>query len=140
MKVIFDTVVLVRGLIDPFSWSGKLLFDWPGTYEWVISPEIAKEYLDVLNRPRLSGRFLAHENRDLNKILELMSHATVVNPPRVPVVSRDPCDDKFLAAAEFCGADYLVSEDNDLLSLSVYEGTRICTPVVVLRELGQADR
>jgi len=46
----------------------------------------------------------------------------------VPAVSRDPQDDKFLACVRSAGADYLVTEDKDLLVLEEYEGTRICQP------------
>jgi uncharacterized protein len=52
----------------------------------------------------------------------------VVEPPETPPVSRDPKDDKFLACARFAAADYLVTEDKDLLVLNTYTGTRICQP------------
>jgi putative PIN family toxin of toxin-antitoxin system len=139
MKIVFDTVVVVRGLLDPFSWSGKLLFELGGHYEWVASPDIVDEYLDVLNRPKIATKFIAQENRDLATILARINRATIVHTPHVPAVCRDPSDDKFLAAAEAAGADFIVSEDNDLLSLREYMGTRICSPDVVLRELDLAD-
>jgi len=54
----------------------------------------------------------------------------------------DPDDNKFLAAAYEVKADYLVSVDNDLLSLKYYHGTQILTPVLflgALRENGGGD-
>jgi uncharacterized protein len=137
VRVVFDTVVLVRGLIDPFSWSGKLLFEWHGAYEWVALPVIVTEYLDVVHRPRIGSRFRPRENRELSTVLSLLSAATIVFPTDTPAVCRDPSDDKFLAAAETGSADFIVSEDNDLLSLAEYKGTRICTAEAVLRELGR---
>lgn len=47
-------------------------------------------------------------------------------------VSRDPQDDKFLATAEAAGANYLVSEDKDLLVLGDYRGTRIVNAATFL--------
>jgi predicted nucleic acid-binding protein len=46
----------------------------------------------------------------------------------VPPVSRDPQDDKFLACARSAEAEYLVTEDKDLLVLEEYESTRVCQP------------
>ncbi|MGH2534243.1 MAG: putative toxin-antitoxin system toxin component, PIN family [Thermomicrobiales bacterium] len=42
-----------------------------------------------------------------------------------PPISRDPNDDKFLATALAAHADFLVTEDNDLLVLGDYQGVRI---------------
>lgn len=128
-------VVLVRGLIDPFSWSGRLLFEWHGAYEWIVAPEIVTEYLEVIHRPRIGNRFRPRENRDLNTVLSPIAAATIVYPTDIPAVCRDPSDDKFLAAAETADADFIVSEDNDLLSLAEYKGVRICTAEAVLQEL-----
>jgi predicted nucleic acid-binding protein len=49
----------------------------------------------------------------------------VVMPQQEPQVSRDTKDNKFLAAAEAANADFLVSEDGDLLDLVAHRGTRI---------------
>lgn len=117
-----------------------LLFEWSGVYEWVVSPEIVTEYFEVLNRPRLSDRFKPREQRDLNAALALISAAVIVQPMTAPSVCRDPSDDKFLAAAEAGNADFIVSEDNDLLSLIEYKGIRICTAGVVLQELDLDNR
>jgi hypothetical protein len=46
-------------------------------------------------------------------------------PQSEPQASRDAKDNKFLAAAEAAKADYLVSEDRDLLDLTEHQGTRI---------------
>jgi len=121
MRVVFDTVVLVRGLLDPSSWSGKLLFDESHAYEWAVSPEIVAEYLRVLKRPGLTRKYPAVENRDLQAMLAQIATATIVQPLIVPTVCRDPSDDKFLAAATVGEARYIVSEDADLLDLVSYE-------------------
>lgn len=50
-------------------------------------------------------------------------------------VSRDPNDDTFLATAKAAGADYLVTEDQDLLVLGRHEDVRIVTAATFLRAL-----
>jgi len=54
-------------------------------------------------------------------------------------VARDPNDDKILATASAAGADYLVSEDLDLLVLREYQGTRIVSAATFLGILERQD-
>ena len=58
-------------------------------------------------------------------VVSLLSQAEVVETEDVTSVARDPADDKFLAAAGAASAEYLVTEDQDLLVLQEYRGTRI---------------
>jgi uncharacterized protein len=135
MRVVFDTVILVRGLLDPYSWSGRLPFERIDAYEWVVSPEIIAEYLAVIRRPRLVNKYGSIEQRDLKTILAQIATATLVHPTHVPAVCRDPEDDKFLAAARTGSASFIVSEDKDLLTLVAYEGIQICTAEVLLKHI-----
>ncbi|HEY7556292.1 MAG TPA: putative toxin-antitoxin system toxin component, PIN family [Candidatus Binatia bacterium] len=50
-------------------------------------------------------------------------------------VARDPQDNKFLACASEGNADYLVSGDDDLLQIEVFERTQIVRPSVFLETL-----
>lgn len=135
MKVVLDTVILVRGLLDPFGWSGTLLFDRIGAYAWIVTDEIVAEYLDVFRRPRLAERFRTVAGRDVAAVLRLIATATVVQPTDIPSVCRDPADDKFLAAALAGSAKFIVSEDKDLLDLGSYAGCHIVTAEAFLRRL-----
>lgn len=49
--------------------------------------------------------------------------------------SRDPEDDKFLAAAIEGRVEYVVTGDRDLLDLKQYKGVRIVSPAEFLRIL-----
>jgi predicted nucleic acid-binding protein len=56
--------------------------------------------------------------------------------PIEPVnVFRDANDNKFLEVAVSAAADYLVSKDDDLLTLSHFEGIAIITPADFLEKL-----
>lgn len=125
MRVDLDTVVIVRALLDPVSRSGRILFEHSQDDEWIVSQTIAAEYLDVTNRPAIGSK-LARRNRSRAGFLNLPAAATTVLPDSVPAICRDPADDKFLAAALPGNADYIVSEDLDLLSMGEYEGIAIC--------------
>jgi uncharacterized protein len=137
MRIVFDTVVLVRSLLDPYGWSGTLLFDEYEAFEWVVSPEIVAEYLEVLQRPYLAAKYRPVENRDLQAILARIATATVAHPTHILLVCRDPEDDKFLAAAQAGSARFIVSEDLDLLDLGSYEGIEIVRAEAFLQHLGQ---
>ena len=57
------------------------------------------------------------------RLLERQS--IIVNPTEVEKICRDPFDDYVLAAARNGGADYLVTEDEDLLILKKCDNTKI---------------
>ncbi len=84
-----------------------------------------REVIEVLQRPELTSRFTTLQGIDIPRVLEILQHAEVVQPVQEPQVSRDVKDNKFLAAAEAAKADYLVSEDTDLLDLVEHKGTHI---------------
>ncbi len=135
MRVVFDTVILVRCLLDPYSWSERLLFERTNAYEWVVSPAIVAEYLEVIRRPRLVNKYGSIAQRDLKAILVQIATATMVHPTHVPAVCRDPGDDKFLAAAKTGNASFIVSEDKDLLAFVAYEGIQVCTAEALLKQI-----
>jgi uncharacterized protein len=138
MKVILDTVVIIRALLDPVSRSGRILFDHSRSFEWIVSQAIVAEYLDVTSRPAIASK-LARKNRSKAGFLDLLAEAKVVSPDSIPAVCRDPGDDKFLAAALAGRADYIVSEDLDLLSLEEYEGIVICDTRTMIELLSAED-
>jgi putative PIN family toxin of toxin-antitoxin system len=139
MRVVFDTVILVRGLISPYSWWGRLLFDYPGAYDLVVSPAVLSEYLDVIRRPELTRKYRGVATRNSHAILDRLAIAEVVHPLEVPSVGRDPHDDVFFATAKAGNAAYIVSEDNDQLAVGDYEGIKVVTAEAFLRILDQRE-
>ena len=135
IKAVFDTNVFLRALINPHSRCGRLLDEFADDYALVLSPAIVREVLEVLHRPRLRAKFPRIAQLDVARIIALFEQADVVEPQEVPSVCRDPHDDKFLACARAAGAEYLVTEDKDLLVLGTYEGTRICQPAEFIAQL-----
>jgi uncharacterized protein len=125
MRVVLDTVIFVRALINPKGRWGRLLFEHADKYVIVLSPEIVKEILDVINRPELHRRF--PEMADLPRmdlVLSRIEEAEVVEPRERLEVCRDPNDNKFFECAVAARADYIVSEDKDLLVVAEYKGIR----------------
>ena len=134
-KVVFDTVAFVRSLINPFSFWGKIIFGYSSKYRLFVSSQILIEILEVLKRPEIVARFKTLEGRDIQKILEILSSAEVVEISEIPQISRDPKDDKFLATAREAEADFLISADQDLLDLKSYQGVKIISSEAFLKIL-----
>ncbi len=136
-RVVFDTVGFVRGLINPISRWGHILFDYADDYQLIVSDPIILEVLDVLQRPAIVRLFKTMPGRDVAAIVAILTDAEFVEVREILAVSRDPKDDKFLATAAQAGADYLVSEDQDLLVLREYKGVHIVNAVTFLDLLEQ---
>ena len=125
MRAVLDTVVFVRALINPKGRWGRLLFELSDRYVIILSPDIIKEILSVLYRPALRERFPAMpEPAQLERVLSLLEQAEVVEPDQQLAVCRDPKDNKFFECAVAGGADYIVSEDRDILDVGEYEGIK----------------
>ncbi len=139
MKVILDTVVFVRSLINHHSYWGKIVFDRVDQYELVLSVPIIQEILEVLQRPELTKLFHTLPGQDVHRILKFIANAEVVELDTIASISRDIKDDKFLATARVGKALYLVSEDRDLLDIGEYEGTKIITAEAFLRILDESS-
>ena len=59
LKVVLDTVIFVRSLLNPHSVWGQLVFRRRGRYRLVVSPPILSEMLVVLQRPEVARKFHA---------------------------------------------------------------------------------
>jgi putative PIN family toxin of toxin-antitoxin system len=143
LKVVFDTVVFVRALLNQKSVCGRLVFGHPDRYQLYLSTPVVIEILQVLARDELVGKLERRRGTYLHVIaglLETFQQAQAVELAAIPAISRDPKDDKVLATAKAAGADYLVSEDQDLLVLGVYEGTQIVNAATFLGVLERQDR
>jgi putative PIN family toxin of toxin-antitoxin system len=139
-KVVFDTVVFVRAMLNPHSPCGRLVYRHAETYELILSRPVVEEMLEVLHRPELTRKAPGLGQLDLRRLLDTLATAEIVELGGIPAVCRDPGDDKFLATAHVARAEYLVSEDQDLLSLGNYEGTRIVTCAQLLAIWNRLER
>lgn len=139
IKVVIDTQIFLRAAINRQSLPGKLVFDMRGRYILVTSPQMTAEIVDVLSRPELRAKFKTLNDATLNAILVRVADAEVIEVTNIEAISRDSKDDIFLACAKASRANFLVSEDKDLLDLKVYEGILIIDALAFLRVLQQQD-
>ena len=140
VKVVFDTVVFVRSLINPHSRWGQAVFSYSDRYRLFLSQPVLAEILEVLQRPELTRKFRSLKAMDMSKTIEILGQAEVVEVGKIPSASRDVKDNKFLATAGAAGADYLVTEDEDLLILIEHKGAKIVDTATFLAILEQEHR
>ena len=117
LRVVLDTNVLVSGLAYPGSVPGCIVTAWrQGSLDVVLSRYILDEMIRVLPRlPRI--RMTPAEIRDLAD--SFMFLADVVEPEGEQDANlRDPADQPVLLTLSAANADYLMTDDNDLLALA----------------------
>jgi uncharacterized protein len=134
LKVVFDTQIYLRALINPASICGRLAFEWDSYYTLCLTDKIEAEVLDVLNRPRLRQKFTQITDERVALIASRLRKAqwVTISDQDVEPICRDPKDDIFLACAKVSGADYLISEDRDLLVLKEHAAAKIVDAITFL--------
>lgn len=122
MKIVLDTNVLVSGIF----WGGvpeKILeLAMNGAVEIYATEEILNEYFRIIERIGKKDKDLCSQWKML-----LMQIVKIVEPVRKMKICRDPKDDMFLECAVSSEAEYIVSGDDDLLSLEMVDDIQIVT-------------
>jgi putative PIN family toxin of toxin-antitoxin system len=136
ISAVLDTVIFVRCLLNPSSIPGRIIVDHVTEFQLIVSEPVLNEIHEVLLRPEIRRRVRAFSRVGGAAIRARLAGATVVQVGVIPRVARDRKDDVFLATAAAGNADYLVTEDNDLLVLGTYGATAIVDAAMFLRILG----
>lgn len=132
LRVVLDTNVLLSGIAYPASVPGKIMAAWRhGSVDVLLSAYILDELRRVL--PRLAHRhgLTLAEIEDLVDTLSIQ--AEVIEPlpsadPDLRDVDDQPVLGTLLAALKASDADYLLTEDKDLLAMA--ERYPIVTPAI----------
>ncbi|TKB74589.1 MAG: putative toxin-antitoxin system toxin component, PIN family [Nitrospira sp.] len=138
-----ETAAVIRAVLDTNVLVSALLFSGPPSQlvpAWqggrlcpVVSAEILEEYVRVLaySKFKLTGsEILSLIEEDVLPFVDTVR----AKPISVPIL-RDPDDLKFLACAISAGVHWLVSGDDDLLSIGKVESVEIVSVTNFLRHL-----
>ena len=128
-KIIIDT----NNLMSALGWGGKsrILFQrvTKGEFELIVSIKQLVEIKRVLNYPKL--KFTQDQ---INRFLAILSKcATFIETKLMLDVVRDKNDNMLLEAAIESESKYIITGDNDLLTLKEYNGIKIITVSDFLR-------
>lgn len=119
MKVVLDTNVWVSGLLLPRSIPGQIISEWrKALFGVVISSFILDELRKVLNYPKIKKR-ISLTSDEIDEYLTLIRFFTEMVEPIVDPshTVRDENDKPILATLIVSQADYLITGDEDLLTL-----------------------
>jgi len=135
LRAVVDTSVLIALLWGHGDICVRLLELWENRrFVLVTSPQMIGELRAVLERPKMRAHVDATEAQALLASLELDA-VVVPGELTLPGATRDPKDDKVLACALEGEAQLVVTLDPDMLTLAVFRGVRIISPVQFVRGL-----
>lgn len=126
MRVIFDTGVVVSGLLLPRSVPRLAFQAARNRGEILVSVATLEELDDVLRRSKFDA-YITEEQR-LDFLAAYIRETEEITVDIRLQVCRDPTDDKFLELAIAGRATHIVSGDPDLLTLSPFRGVIIVNP------------
>lgn len=122
MKVVIDTNILIGGSYDQSSYAFKIIKEViDGGLEAYATHQTMNENRQMLRqlvKDREYRQFLEQYFRKL-KIVKAGKELNVVS---------DSQDNKLFESAAAISADYLISEDQEVLAVEDYHGTRVVTP------------
>jgi len=141
IRAVIDTSILIRAVIKPRGTVGPILQGLRNAdYQLVYSDPLLAELAEVLARPRLPAKY-GLTTEDIATVLSLiLLRGEPVVPARRIGVCRDPNDNMVLEAAVAGQVDAIVSGDEDLLTLSPFEGIPVLSPAAFLRRLASQRR
>jgi len=136
MRAVLDTNVIVSAVLVRRGNENHVLSAWrSGAFDLILSPQLLEELGRVLSYAKIrDARWMTEA--EVFELLGILAEESILVAGQLVVrASRDPTDDKFLAAAIEADADYLVTGDKDLLTLEAYRRVRIVTPAAFRRLL-----
>ena len=130
IRAVLDANVYVSAAVRPEGPPGQIInrFLRGGAFEIVMSQAIVDEVLRALSYPKI--RKYIRQGLDPELWFEdiiVLSHL-VAAERQIEGASKDPDDDKYIAAAVEGRAGFVVAGDSDLLDLKEYGGFRIVSP------------
>jgi putative PIN family toxin of toxin-antitoxin system len=130
ISAVLDSTVLVSAFLTKGGVSAELLHHARGgVFLCCLSAAILEETQRTLSYSRIRSRYL-YTDEDVTEFCEGLRVAAqfVTDLPTVSVVARDPDDDPIIATALKTQASYIITRDDDLLSLQEYEGITMINP------------
>jgi uncharacterized protein len=130
IRAVLDANVYVSAAVRPEGPPGLVIerFLRDSAFEIVMSQAIIDEVLRALAYPKVRKYVRPGLDPELwFEDIVVLSHL-MSGERELKGVSKDPDDDKYIAAAMEGRAGFVVAGDSDLLDVKEYEGIRIISP------------
>jgi len=130
IRAVLDTNVLLSGLLSNNGPPAQIVDAWlGGRFTLVTSLYLVEEINHVITYPRLAQRLRLSPEEQEAFLAALLTKAEVVRGHlHLPGATRDPKDDPIVACAVEGDAAFIVSGDEDLLTLHSYAGIHLVAP------------
>lgn len=133
-RIVLDCNLLVSALMSAGSPPGRTFDLAREKFEIALSEPCLAELFEILHRKKFE-RYFSREEADL--FLEVFREAATFFEPTERIAEcRDPKDDKYLELAMAANARFLVSGDQDLLSMNPFRGMPILSPRAIVEMNG----
>jgi putative PIN family toxin of toxin-antitoxin system len=126
MRVVLDTNVFISGIFWEGNFCSQIIDKWrKGRFQLVSSPKLIDELVKILGNFKISmPEEMIEEWKNL-----IIENSIMVDPlAAIKAVKDDSEDDKFIEAAVYGEADFIVSQDKHLLKLKEYNKINILNP------------
>jgi len=141
IAVVFDTNVVIANYLgkNPNSAARKIFGLWrkQRKLQLIVSNETVAEYLEILERLDIPQKRIDTFSDRIEKRLTV----TKVSLGKIPTESRDIDDNLILATALVGKADFLITNDKDLLDIAEKDKKKfkfqIVTPIEFLQTIGE---
>jgi len=136
LRAVLDANVYVSAFVRPEGPPGQIVERLlrQSAFEVILSAAIVDEVLRALAYPKVLKSARTKVEPDL-WFEDIVMLAEFVTDQQIESVSKDPDDDKYIAAAMEGRASFVVSGDPDLLDIKEHQGVRIVNPRAFLELL-----
>jgi putative PIN family toxin of toxin-antitoxin system len=137
IAAVVDANVFMSAVLSPAGTPAMVLDCWRGgRFVLVLSTAILEEIYRVLHYPKIATRHRWPEEQ-IRAFVDALASQAMITPGALTlaVIEDDPADNRYLECAVEGEADFLVTGDQLLLNLGVYQGTQILTPRAFLDAL-----
>ncbi len=136
LKAVIDTNVIISAVIgiSPTSLNIYKAFIH-NRFTPILSPSLHEEIINVVSRPRIRKYFRAKETKRFQELIK--TDTILVIPTKKITICRDINDNILLETAMEGQANFIVSNDKDLLVLKSFSDIPIITPDQFLKLLNQ---
>ena len=124
-RVVIDTSILVSAVLNDLGVPAKAVEKAVDDFQIIASSAVFCEYIAVLSRDKFDA-YVSIARRDAFLADIRMNIQMMVTEPQFSVC-RDANDNKFLDLAVQGKAEYIITGDDDLLSLHPFCGVGIVT-------------
>lgn len=137
MRVVLDANQYVSAVLNPLSKPAQVVqLALQKRVRLLASEPILEEIERVLSYPKLK-KLHQFTGQEICQYIQDIREAAIMTPGKLKIqaVKADPTDDKYLVCAVEGKADCIVSGDQHLRGLKVFQSIRIVDPATFLQEL-----